>query len=70
MKSLCLDPLKVTVCLARQKMTRSELCKRTGISEGNMSVIMNRRTVRPKTAGVIADALKVDVTEIIALQNI
>lgn len=65
MKSLRLDPEKITISLARRKMSRSELCRLTSISEANMSTILKRGTVRPKTAGLIADALGVDVLEII-----
>ncbi len=70
MKSLYIDSMKISVCLARMKMTRSELCKHSGISEANMSTILKRGTARPKTAGLIADALGVDVTGIIVTEDV
>lgn len=69
MKSLHIDSMKISVCLARMKMTRSELCKHSGISEANMSTILKRGTARPKTAGLIADALGVDVLEILQAED-
>ena len=69
MKSLHIDSMKISVCLARIKMTRSELCKHSGISEANMSTILKRGTARPKTAGLIADALGVDVLEILQAED-
>lgn len=59
------DPVKIRLNLARRQMTRKELCNVTGIKSSNFSIILKRGTVRPKTAGAIADALGVDVTEII-----
>ena len=65
MAHIRLDPWKVKVCLARKKMTRTELCKRTGISQANFSSMLKKGTVAPVTAGNIADALGVDVLEIL-----
>ncbi len=63
------DPVKIRLNLARRQMTRKELCMITGIKSSNFSIILKRGTVRPKTAGAIADALGVDVTEIIVTEE-
>ena len=65
MGSIRLDKWQIKVCLARKRMTRTELCRLTGISQGNMTAMLKRGSVSPKTAGLIADALGVDVEEIL-----
>ena len=65
-----LNDIGISVNLARKRMTRKELCRMTGINEGNFSNMMKRGMVRPKTAGKIADALGVDVTEIIVTEDV
>ena len=67
MKNLTIDSLQIALLLGRRKMTRRELCEKTGITEANMSTILKRGNIRPKTAGIIADALEVDLTEILQL---
>ena len=67
MAYLTLDPQQIAICLARKRMTRSELCRLAGITEANISTMLKKRRVRPKTAGLIADALGVDVEEILVL---
>lgn len=66
MKSLPIDPEKIAICLARALITRKEMCKLAGITEANMSTIIKKGRVSPLTAGKIAKALGVDVTEILA----
>ena len=66
MKSLPIDPEKIAICLARAMMTRKEMCSLAGIKAANMSVIIKRGRATPTTAGKIAKALGVDVTEILA----
>lgn len=46
-------------------MTVTQLAERCGISRNRVNVILNSRTVSPMTAGKLAKALEVDVTEII-----
>lgn len=66
MKYLIIDPEKIAVCLARALMSRRKLCELTGITEANMSTLIKKKRVSPITAGKIAKALGVDVTEILA----
>lgn len=56
---------KVDVAMARKKMTVVQLAKTYGVSRARMNVILNSRVVTPVCAGRVADALGVDVTEIL-----
>ena len=64
-RTVYLDDIEIAVAMARKRMSRTELCELSGINISNFSTIMKRRTVRPKTAGAIAEALGVDVRQII-----
>ena len=55
---------KIEAIMARNGFTKSVLSERSGISRQNISTITLRGTCEPKTAGRIAQALGVDVTEI------
>ncbi len=50
--------------LATQKMSRSELAIRSGISRQSISTILGRGTCSAINVGRIAETLGVDVTEI------
>ena len=65
--TLMIDKWKIFAALANRRMTRTELCERAGISQGNMTAIFKRKRVQPITAGKIAEALGVDVKEILVL---
>lgn len=65
MANLKIDQRKTLLILARQEMSRAELCDAAGITESNLSIILKRGTIREKTAGKIARVLKVDVAEIL-----
>lgn len=56
---------KVDVCRARRKKSVSDLAKAYGVSRARMNVILNQREVSVISAGRLAEALGVDVTEII-----
>ena len=60
-----LDRKKIDICRARKTMTVADLAEAYGVSRARMSVILNQREVTPVSAGRLADALGVDVTEII-----
>ena len=62
-----IDNTAINVKLAQMSMTRKELCKKACIDPGNFSRMTERGTVKPKTAGRIAAALGVDVSQIIKL---
>lgn len=55
----------VELARARMGITVEQLAKRYGVSRTRMNVILNQRTVTPLCAGRLANALAVDVTEII-----
>lgn len=55
---------KIETIMARNGFTKSVLSDQSGISRQNISTITLRGTCEPKTAGKIAQALGVDVTEI------
>lgn len=56
---------KINIELARKKMTVAALADAYGVSRARMNVILNQREVSTVSAGRLADALGVDVTEII-----
>lgn len=56
---------KVDVCRARMKKSVSDLAEAYGVSRARMNVILNQREVSVVSAGRLAEALGVDVTEII-----
>ncbi len=56
---------KVNIILARKGVTVSELCGTADFSRNRFYMVMNSKKVSPKTAGRVAKALGVDVTEII-----
>lgn len=59
------DREKIDIALARSGLTGyNQLAKRMGCSVQNLSVILTRGSCKPVTAGKIARALGVDVTEI------
>ncbi len=56
---------KINVAMAKQKKTVAQLAEAYGVSRSRMNIILNSQTVTPVTAGRLADALGIDVTEII-----
>ncbi|RHV45538.1 XRE family transcriptional regulator [Lachnospiraceae bacterium OM04-12BH] len=61
-----LDRDKVDIAMARKKMTIIQLADVYGVSRARMNVILNSQVVTPACAGRVAEALEVDVTEIIS----
>lgn len=60
-----LNRSKVDIAMARKKMTVVQLAETYGVSRARMNVILNSQDVTPVCAGRVADALGVDVTEIL-----
>ncbi len=56
---------KVNICMARRKMTVQALADAYGVSRNRINILLNQREVTVVSAGRLADALGVDVTEII-----
>ena len=56
---------KVNIAMARKKMNVTDLAKAYGVSRARMNVILNSQVLTPVCAGRVAEALGVDVTEII-----
>ena len=56
---------KVNIAMARKKMKVSDLAKSYGVSRARINVLLNQREISVVSAGRLADALSVDVTEII-----
>lgn len=59
---------KVDICRARKKMSVDALAKSYGVSRARMNVILNQREVSVVSAGRLAEALGVDVAEIMEQQ--
>lgn len=58
---------KVLICMARKGITYKTMAEEYGCSRQYISIILSKGSVKPATAGKIAKALGVDVTEIIDL---
>lgn len=56
---------KINIEMARKKMSVKALADAYGVSRARINVILNQREVSVISAGRLADALGVDVTEII-----
>lgn len=56
---------KIDLQLARKKMTVVKLAEIYGVSRNRINVLLNQREVSTVSAGRLAEALGVDVTEII-----
>ncbi len=56
---------KINIEMARKKMSVNALADAYGVSRARINVILNQREISVVSAGRLADALGVDVTEII-----
>lgn len=56
---------KIKLIMAQKELSVTELAERCGKTKQRISCILNSVSVNPKTAGNMAKALGVDVTEII-----
>lgn len=57
---------KIEIIMATKGLMVKDVTSRSGVTKGNFSLIRQRGTCNPVTAGRIAGALGVDVTEILA----
>ncbi len=60
-----LDRDKINMAMARKRYNIAELARAYGVSAQRMRTILNSRKVSTATVGKLADALGVDVTEIL-----
>lgn len=56
---------KIEIAMARAELNRNDLSKKSGLPIPTICNVYSRGTCKPATAGKIASALGVDVTEII-----
>lgn len=56
---------KINIEMARKKMSVKDLADAYGVSRARINVVLNQREVSVVSAGRLADALGVDVAEII-----
>ena len=62
-----IDNEKLSIAIAKERVTYKELCKKAGIADITFRKIRaGTRQAKPMTIGKIAFALNVDVKEIIA----
>lgn len=62
---MTINDAKFEVALANSAMNKSELAERAGMTRQRLCVVLNSKKITPKSAGRIAKALGVDVTEIV-----
>lgn len=60
-----IDRVKLIAEMARQNFTSIRLAEKAGVSRVTVSALRCGKTCTPETAGKIARALGVDVTEIV-----
>lgn len=56
---------KIDICRARKKMSIGTLAEAYGVSRTRLHAVLNQREVSVAAAGRLAEALGVDVTEIL-----
>ena len=56
---------KLEIAMAKKCMNTKDLQKLANMPRPTLNNIISGRSVRPKTIGLVADALGVDVTEIL-----
>ena len=56
---------KMEIIMAKHDMYQKDLADKVGMSRGNLSTLINGKNCQARTAFKIADALEVDVTEIL-----
>ena len=56
---------KLELAMARAKLNRNELAEKAGIPIPTVCNVYSRGTCKPRTVGKLAEALGVDVTEIL-----
>ncbi len=64
-----IDKGKLIVSMARAQLCRSEVAEKAGLSVNTLSGALSRGSCKPATVGKIAQALGVDVTEIIDTED-
>lgn len=60
-----IDRNKINLAMARQKMNQTDLANRSGLKRQAVSVILTRGTCTTVNAGRLAEALGVDIREIV-----
>ena len=56
---------KLEIAMARAKLNRNELAEKAKMSVNTICTVYSRGTCKPGTVGRIAEALGVDVTEVL-----
>lgn len=59
------DRRKLEIAMARSCMNAEDLQKATNMPRPSLNNVISGKSVRPGTIGIVAKALKVDVTEIL-----
>lgn len=59
------DNLKLKIAMARACMNKVDLAKAADLPHATVKNVLYGREVRPRTIGMVAKALGVDVTEIL-----
>lgn len=64
------DKMKMQIAIARKKMTSMQLADAAGLSTVTVGRLLGGASVAPITAGKVAEALGVDVTDIIDMEEV
>lgn len=60
-----LDRNRIDIAMAKRKWNVPQLAEAYGVSRARMNIILNSQNLTPACAGRLADALGVEVTEIL-----
>lgn len=60
-----ISTVRIEAVMAEQRMTKTDLAARSGVSRQNISTIIRRGTCEPRTAGKLAAGLGVPVADIL-----
>lgn len=70
MKYVRIDRIKLTTELARRDMTQKQLAELTGVSRATINYVKNGKRCTDEIGGKIAQALGVDLKELIESQEV
>jgi DNA-binding Xre family transcriptional regulator len=60
-----IDEIKLAVIMAKQKLNLTQVAELSGISRATLSLAKAGKRIKPETAAIIAQALGVEITEIL-----
>lgn len=63
-----IDEIKLAVLMARKRLNLTQLSELSGISRATLSLAKAGKRIKPETIAIIANALEVDINDLIENQ--